>query len=143
MLLTAMISTLSGLWGVLVTDLFQFVLKMGMMIVLACFAVHAVGGMGALKDKLLQLDAARRPPSGGHGSILSFTPDIGSAWMPMLTFVVYLAVTGGRHGIRARSRAAAAISPRGSCARKMKRTRCWRRFGSISPIMPCAPGRGS
>src|SRR6266487_5803653 len=29
MLITAMISTLSGLWGVLVMDLFQFVLKMG------------------------------------------------------------------------------------------------------------------
>ena len=51
MLLTAMISTLSGLWGVLVTDLFQFVLKMGMMIILAYFAVRAVGGMGALKDR--------------------------------------------------------------------------------------------
>src|SRR5215471_6446092 len=45
MLLTALISTLAGLWGVLVTDLFQFVLKMGMVIVLACFAVRAVGGM--------------------------------------------------------------------------------------------------
>jgi solute:Na+ symporter, SSS family len=92
MLLTAMISTLSGLWGVLVTDLFQFALKMGMMIVLAWFAVDAVGGMGALMDKLLQLDAARAAAGGGHGSILSFAPDIGSAWMPMLTFVVYLAV---------------------------------------------------
>ncbi len=92
MLLTAMISTLSGLWGVLVTDLFQFVLKMGMMLILAWFAVRAVGGMGALKDKLLQLDAVRAAGDGGHGSILSFTPDIGSAWMPMLTFVVYLAV---------------------------------------------------
>ena len=48
--------------------------------------------MGALKDKLLQLDAVRAAGGGGHGSILSFTPDIGSAWMPMLTFVVYLAV---------------------------------------------------
>jgi SSS family solute:Na+ symporter len=92
MILTAMISTLSGLWGVLVTDLFQFVLKMGMMLILAWFAVRAVGGMGALKDKLLQLDAVRAAGDGGHGSILSFTPDIGSAWMPMLTFVVYLAV---------------------------------------------------
>ena len=92
MVLTAMISTLSGLWGVLVTDLFQFVLKMGMMVVLAWFAVRAVGGMGALKVKLLQLDAMRAAGDGGHGSILSFTPDIGSAWMPMLTFVVYLAV---------------------------------------------------
>ncbi len=92
MMLTAMISTLSGLWGVLVTDLFQFVLKMGMMIILAFFAVSAVGGMGALKEKLLQLDIARAAAGGGQGSILSFTPDIGSAWMPMLTFVVYLAV---------------------------------------------------
>src|ERR1700736_4997653 len=33
--LTSFISTLSGLWGVLVTDLFQFVVKMGMVIALA------------------------------------------------------------------------------------------------------------
>jgi SSS family solute:Na+ symporter len=92
MLLTAMISTLSGLWGVLVTDLFQFALKMGMMIVLAYFAVHAVGGMGELKHKLLALDAAKAAGTGGQGSILSFVPEIGSVWMPMITFMVYLAV---------------------------------------------------
>jgi len=88
MLGTALISTLSGLWGVLVTDLFQFVLKMGMVTVLAFYAVRAVGGMEALKTKLLVLDAAK----GGSGSILSFTPDIGSAWMPLITFFVYLGV---------------------------------------------------
>jgi SSS family solute:Na+ symporter len=92
MLTTAMISTLSGLWGVLVTDLFQFILKMGMVIILAYFAVRTVGGMGLLKQKLLGLDAAKAAASGGHGSILSFIPDIGSAWMPMITFLVYLAV---------------------------------------------------
>jgi solute:Na+ symporter, SSS family len=92
MLVTAMISTLSGLWGVLVTDLFQFVLKMGMMIILAVFAVKAVGGMGELKLKLLGLDSAKAVANGGHGSILSFAPDIGSVWMPMITFIVYLAV---------------------------------------------------
>jgi Na+/proline symporter len=92
MLTTAMISTLSGLWGVLVTDLFQFVLKMGMVIILAYFAVHTVGGMGELKQKLLAMDAAKAAASGGHGSILSFTPEVGSAWMPMITFIVYLAV---------------------------------------------------
>jgi Na+/proline symporter len=57
MLVTAMISTLSGLWGVLVMDLFQFVLKMGMVIVLAYYSVKAVGGMGPLVEKLHQLDA--------------------------------------------------------------------------------------
>ncbi len=92
MLITSMISTLSGLWGVLVMDLFQFALKMGMVIVLAVCAVRAVGGMEALKVKLHALDAARAAETGGTGSILSFTPDIGSLWMPMLTFFVYIAV---------------------------------------------------
>jgi SSS family solute:Na+ symporter len=92
MVLTAFISTLSGLWGVLVMDLFQFALKMGMVIVLAVCAVNAVGGMAALKAKLRALDAARAAAGGGGGSILSFTPDLGSAWMPMLTFFVYVAV---------------------------------------------------
>jgi solute:Na+ symporter, SSS family len=89
MLVTALISTLSGLWGVLVTDLFQFVLKMGMVIVLAWFAVRAAGGMAGLQAKLLALDAAR----GGHGSVLAFVPEVGSAWMPLVAFVVYLAVS--------------------------------------------------
>jgi Na+/proline symporter len=92
MTVTAFISTLSGLWGVLVMDLFQFALKMGMVIVLAACAVSAVGGMGALKEKLHALDAARAAAGGGGGSILSFTPDLGSAWMPLLTFFVYVAV---------------------------------------------------
>ncbi len=88
MLITASISALSGLYGVIVTDVFQFVLKMGMVIVLAYYAVHAVGGIAELKTKLVAVDAAK-----GHGSILSFVPDIGSAWMPMITFFVYIAVT--------------------------------------------------
>ncbi len=92
MLVTAFISTLSGLWGVLVMDLFQFALKMGMVIVLAVCAVRAVGGMEVLKEKLHALDLARAAEGGGGGSILSFTPDIGSAWMPMITFFVYIAV---------------------------------------------------
>ncbi len=92
MLITAMISTLSGLWGVLVMDLFQFALKMGMVIILAVCAVRAVGGMDALMEKLGALDVAREASGGGHGSILSFVPEIGSPWMPLLTFFVYIAV---------------------------------------------------
>lgn len=92
MLVTAFISTLSGLWGVLVMDLFQFVLKMGMVIVLAVCAVRAVGGMDALLARVRALDVARAADGGG-GSILSFVPDVGSAWMPLLTFFVYVAVS--------------------------------------------------
>src|SRR5918996_6143651 len=50
--LTSFISTLSGLWGVLVTDVVQFVIKMGMVIVLAVVAVQAVGGLEAMKTQL-------------------------------------------------------------------------------------------
>ncbi len=39
---------LGGLWGVLWTDLFQFVLKMGVVIAIAWYAVAAAGGMDAV-----------------------------------------------------------------------------------------------
>src|SRR5256712_5495830 len=57
---------------------------MGMVIVLAVVAVHAVGGIDAMKERLALLP--------GHGSVLSFVPDVGSAWMPLITFFVYIAV---------------------------------------------------
>ncbi|MEN6604108.1 MAG: sodium:solute symporter family protein, partial [Bryobacteraceae bacterium] len=89
---TSFISTLSGLWGVLVTDAIQFFIKMTMVVVLAIFAVHAVGGMDALKLKLMALDQARGVATGGHGSVLSFVPDLDSVWMPMITFLVYISL---------------------------------------------------
>ena len=90
--LTSFISTLSGLWGVLVTDLFQFVIKMGMVTALAVFAVEAVGGIDGLKMKLAAVDQAHGVAAGGHGSVLNFIPDLNSAWMPMITFLVYISM---------------------------------------------------
>lgn len=86
--LTSFISTLSGLWGVLVTDMFQFVIKMSMVIALAVFAVRAVGGIDAMKAKLLVIDATR----GNQGSVLDFVPNLNSAWMPLITFFVYISL---------------------------------------------------
>ena len=90
--LTSFISTLSGLWGVLVTDLFQFVIKMSMVIVLAVVAVQAVGGIDQMKMKLGAVDRAKAVAGGPVGSALSFVPDLNSAWMPMITFLVYISV---------------------------------------------------
>src|SRR5262249_19096654 len=90
--ITSFISLLSGLWGVLVTDLFQFVIKMSMVIVLAVAAVRAVGGIGSMKAKVVEIDRAKGLAGGGAGSVLSFVPDLNSAWMPMLTFLVYIAL---------------------------------------------------
>ncbi len=87
MVITASISTISGLWGVLWTDLFQFVLKMGMVILLAVYAVAASGGMESLLGRLREIDAGR-----STGSILSLVPEAGSAWMPLITFFVFIAV---------------------------------------------------
>ena len=81
--LTSAISTLSGLWGVLVTDVVQFVIKMGMVIILAVFAVAAVGGIDVMKEKLV---------SSGRGEVLNLVPDLNSAWMPMITFLVYISL---------------------------------------------------
>ncbi|HYM24686.1 MAG TPA: hypothetical protein VEU08_15820, partial [Vicinamibacterales bacterium] len=75
---TAFYTTLAGLWGVLVTDLVQFALKMGMVIALAYFSVRAVGGLDALKAKVPDR--------------LEFFPSTDSAWMPAITLFVYLGV---------------------------------------------------
>jgi solute:Na+ symporter, SSS family len=90
--ITSAISVLSGLWGVLVTDMFQFFVKMTMVIVLAVVAVQAVGGIDQMKAKLAVIDQAKGLATGTAGSALSFVPDLNSAWMPMITFLVYISV---------------------------------------------------
>jgi solute:Na+ symporter, SSS family len=87
LLFTAFYTTIAGLWGVLVTDLVQFVLKMGMVVALAYFSVRAVGGLAALEQQIRTLDAAV-----GAGSRLAFFPSTDSAWMPAITLFVYLGV---------------------------------------------------
>jgi solute:Na+ symporter, SSS family len=41
-----------------------------------------------MKEKLLMLDAAR----GSQGSVLNFVPDMHSAWMPLIAFLVYISL---------------------------------------------------
>ena len=79
LLLTAIYVSVSGLWGVLVTDMIQFAVKLAMTIVLAVYAVRAVGGMDKLQAALPK-------------EKLAFVPDLHSAWMPALTFAVYIGV---------------------------------------------------
>src|SRR5260221_9264492 len=45
-----------------------------------------------MRVKLGAIDQLRGTTTGGQGSVLSFVPDIGSAWMPMITFFVYIGV---------------------------------------------------
>src|SRR5687768_650473 len=89
---TVIYSTAAGLWAVLWTDFFQFILAMVAVIALAVFAVDAVGGMEALRA-----GAARH--FGSEAAALSVLPvrmtDSGIeayAWMPLTALFVYLAV---------------------------------------------------
>jgi Na+/proline symporter len=94
---TGIYTFIGGLWGVLVTDLFQFALKMSMIIVLAWVAVAKIGGMALLKVQLSNVDNAVRQSGQPTGSILSFFPSSHLGWttdaiwtLPVITFALYL-----------------------------------------------------
>ncbi len=90
--ITLLYSSLSGLWGVVVTDAVQFVIAMAGAIVLAIFAVRAVGGIDALTSGLTQVTPAGGTEPFGTAA-LSIWPDGSAAWMlPFITLVTYLAV---------------------------------------------------
>ena len=85
---------LGGLWGVLWTDLFQFVLKMAIVIGIAWYAIDAVGGMHVM---LAKLDAMRAAAGPSAADPTAFFPDFSrpftfqAIWaLPVITFTVYL-----------------------------------------------------
>jgi len=96
---TGIYTFIGGLWGVLVTDLFQFILKMSMIIVLAWVAVTKIGGMTLLKIQLSHVNDAARQTGQPTGSVLSFFPSFHLGWttdaiwtLPVITFALYLAM---------------------------------------------------
>ena len=68
--LTVTYSCLSGFWGVVLTDFFQFFIAMGGAILLAVYAVNACGGMHVIVDHLSHTDKLSfiPPADGGHFS---------------------------------------------------------------------------
>jgi len=91
---TGIYVSLGGLSGVLWTDLFQFVLKMGIVIAIAYYAVRATGGMGSMIEQIGALRAAN-----GASDPFAFLPDFSKGFatdtlwtLPVITFAVYLGV---------------------------------------------------
>ncbi|MCZ6709151.1 MAG: Na+:solute symporter [Gammaproteobacteria bacterium] len=80
-------STLSGLWGVAITDVLQFVLAMGGSIALAVIAVDAVGGVDSLQSAV----SAKFP---GGEQAFSYLPQVSGqqAWMTVDVFLLMLFV---------------------------------------------------
>ena len=82
-------ATYAGLWGVLVIDMVQFVVKMTAVIAAAYFALHAPG-VGGLDGLLTQL-AARRGPDGLD--YLRVLPDFSNNWdLAVAVFIMPIAV---------------------------------------------------
>ncbi len=82
---TAAYSVLSGLWGVVVTDTFQFVVAMAGSVLLAVLAVESVGGL----DNLISRASAHY---GSAEAAFSVIPPTDQAWLPLSTLLVFLAV---------------------------------------------------
>jgi len=62
-------TSISGLWGVVLTDAFQFIWAMVGAVILAVYAVHAVGGLGMLAARLHDTTLlAVIPPPGVPGT---------------------------------------------------------------------------
>src|SRR5262252_3756357 len=96
---TGIYTSIGGLWGVLVTDLFQFILKMTMVVVLAWVAVVKIGGMQALKLQLQVVGDTVHKTGAQTSNPLAFFPDFHLGWvssaiwtLPLLTFLMYLGV---------------------------------------------------
>jgi solute:Na+ symporter, SSS family len=94
---TGLYTFIGGLWGVLVTDLFQFALKMAMIIVLAWVAVAKIGGMQALQVHLQVIADNTRQAGIQVDDPTAFLPNFhlglttNALWtLPVLTFIVYL-----------------------------------------------------
>ena len=76
-------ATLSGMWGVAITDVIQFLLAMLGCILLAVIAVKHIGGVDILREKVVaQFD--------GGEQALKFLPSFSgdNAWMPLHAFMI-------------------------------------------------------
>ncbi len=80
-------STLAGLWGVVVTDLFQFIIAMVGSIALAVVAINHLGGIEALQVRVAE-------NFGNGDQAFRFFPDFNATdpWMPINIFLIMLFV---------------------------------------------------
>ncbi len=82
MVLTAFYTLMSGMWGAVMTDLFQFVFAMIGCIAMSVFAIQKVGGVAEMKTKLLAT----------HPHVFDMFPSFGPGEITLFTFIVYMAI---------------------------------------------------
>ncbi len=81
--ITLVYTAVAGLWGVVVTDLLQYVLAMAGALTVMGYALHEVGGLGALVGGL---------HAAGKGAQLQLVPAGPDALLPLTTLFGYLGI---------------------------------------------------
>jgi Na+/proline symporter len=80
---TLVYAAASGLWGVVTTDFLQLVLALLGAMLVAGYALGEIGGLGALRERLVQL---------GHADTLRLVPRPGDVALPFGTFLGYIGI---------------------------------------------------
>lgn len=99
-------TVLAGLWGVVITDFFQFVLAMAGSIILTALVLDHIGGPAQLAKKVLASAAVNTAAANGGSTvagadqILAFIPDFSTGGLAIFTFVVFIGIQwwGGGEG---------------------------------------------
>ena len=91
-LMIALYASAGGIRGVILTDLFQFVIAMTGSCLFAWYAVEAVGGLSGMSAKLGEIYGAK-----GAADILSFLPPEGAGWAGAQVILIYLFVVWWAH----------------------------------------------
>lgn len=80
-------SSLGGIRGVILTDLFQFAIAIGISIVFAWYAVDSIGGLDQIQPKLNAIYGAEK------GQFLTeFIPSFDNPLLPFQIFIIYVLV---------------------------------------------------
>jgi Na+/proline symporter len=82
-LLVLVYAAAAGLWGVVATDFLQLALALLGALLVAGYALHEVGGLGPLRERLVQL---------GHADALRLVPRPGDLALPFSTFLAYIGI---------------------------------------------------
>jgi SSS family solute:Na+ symporter len=82
-LITLIYTAAAGLWGVVATDFIQYVLAIGGALLVMGFALHDVGGLGAMVERFR---------SAGEANKLALVPLGPDALVPLSTFLGYIGI---------------------------------------------------
>lgn len=85
-LVVMLYSSLGGIRGVIVTDLFQFALALFTAVAFAAFALDHIGGVEPMMGRLAELYPQK------HQHFTDFLPDLGTGLFPVEVFLVFVLV---------------------------------------------------